>query len=150
MGRRSGDRNVRTPPPFPEKGVPQGSILGPLLLNVFINDMFCFIGRCSLYNFADDNSLNKVTSTLNELKINLKHDGRICLNWFAENGMEAEPTKFQFMVISSKPTEKLEIEITESITLTSEPVVKALGVYIDSKLSFNEHIKQSCLKSADN
>ena len=39
------------------KGVPQGSILGPLLFNIFTNDLFLFIEKCKLYNYADDNSL---------------------------------------------------------------------------------------------
>ena len=48
------------------KGVPQGSILGPLLFNVFMNDMFYFIERCDLYNYADDNSIAKSAQTIPE------------------------------------------------------------------------------------
>ena len=58
-----------------QKGVPQGSILGPLLFNVFINDIFYFVKKGTLYNYADDNALsyghpdfNVLTSVLESVK----------------------------------------------------------------------------------
>ena len=130
------------------KGVPQGSILGPLLFNVFMNDMFYFIERCSLYNYADDNSISKSAPTIDELVIDLKHDSKIAVDWFHDNGMQANPSKFQFMIASSKNHESITISIDENTSITSESNVKALGVIIDSKLNFSDHVSAVCKKAA--
>ena len=59
--------NARSPWETLAKGIPQGSILGPLIFNIFINDMFYFIEKCSLYNYADDNSLSISAPTADEV-----------------------------------------------------------------------------------
>ena len=48
-------------------GVPQGSILGPILFNIFINDLLFFINEAKLANYADDNTIYAAKRDLNEL-----------------------------------------------------------------------------------
>ena len=122
------------------KGVHQGSILGPLLFNIFINNLFLFIEKCTLYNYADDNSMSHSSSTLQGVLSSLLNDCKIAVEWFGNNGMKAKPTKFQFMVLSPNPADDIELKLDENTILRPEKTVKALGVIIDNRLTFSDHI----------
>ena len=81
------------------KGVPQGSILGPLIFNIFINDIFYFIKRSKLYNYADDNTLSFHSKNLDELIQVLQSESNILIDWFHCNKMQANPEKFQAIAL---------------------------------------------------
>ena len=130
------------------KGVPQGSILGPLLFNIFMNDLFLFTEKCQLYNYADENSLDSSSENLTDVLSNLGCDGRNAIEWFANNGMQANPDKFHFMLFSPMPTAQQVLRIRDDTSLMSEAEVKVQGVTIDHKLCFSQHISACCKKAA--
>ena len=85
---------------------------------------------------------------LNRIFANLQIDYNNAIDWFTVNGMKANPSKFQFMVISSERIEQKFLDIGNGITLQSEPSVKVLGVTIDDRLQFSEHVSACCSKAA--
>ena len=130
------------------KGVPQGSILGPLLFNVFTNDMYMFLDSCVLYNYADDNSLSISAHTVQDVISGLESDGKNAIKWFTDNGMKANPNKFQFMILSPNENTDYSLTLADDTIIKSERHVKVLGVIIDSKLNFSLHISSVCKKAA--
>ena len=129
-----------------KRGVPQGSILGPLLFNAFINDIFMFIEKSEVCNFADDNTIYDCGEDLSNILENLKHDLKILLKWFRINSLQANPDKFQFMILGKKKRNSVELIINTTEIAESRKVV-LLGITIDNLLIFNELIDNLCCKA---
>ena len=130
-----------------ERGVPQGSLWGPILFNIFINDLLLALkDKCDIYNYADDNTLVVHHEDPLNVKSSMETACAIAMNWFSMNNMKANPDKFQAMILSRK---KCEINFkVENCVLPMKNCIKLLGICIDEELKFSEHVKQLTVKSA--
>ena len=129
--------------------MPQGSILGPVLFNLFINDLFLFINEAELANFADDNTLYVGKKDLLELLAVLEKECETAINWFKINNMIVNPDKFQSMIISSNTEQSNTPVEINGVSLTPKSSVKLLGIEIDNKLNFETHVSKLCNKASN-
>ena len=133
-----------------KSGVPQGSLLGVLLFNIYLNDMFDSIDA-DLFSFSDDNNLSSVGHAMDETKALLINETEAALNWIEANEMIANPEKFHQMFLSPNKQGLINQQSIDirGISLKSETKFTLLGVDIDNRLAFHSHINNICRKAAN-
>ena len=120
-------------------GVPQGSVLGPLLFNIYINDLFMFVSDSMVCNYADDTTIYVSDHINNEIIRKLENDISILSKWFWDNYMKLNGDKCHLMFFSSIKNTSLSIRIDNEVIAESSEE-KLLGITLDKTLPFKSQV----------
>ncbi|UYV77902.1 hypothetical protein LAZ67_15002762, partial [Cordylochernes scorpioides] len=141
--------NFITEPKPIQTGVPQGSILGPYLFNIYINDIPLH-SKCKLKLFADDTAILFNSKSVNLLVTQLQNYLNDIIKWCDEWKLDINPTKTQAIVFPPRDNKKFKPQTNltvNSSTISWADHAKYLGVTLDSKLKFNLHVQNTIRKA---
>ena len=122
----------------------QGSILGPLLFNIGICDLFLWDNKCVITSYADDNTPYTSDISLNLVLGKLESSTHDLFRWFKENLMKANPDKCHLLVTANALT----AVYINGFQITNRTEEKLLGIKFDGKLSFKNHVSSLCKKAS--
>ena len=132
-------------------GVPQGSVLGPLLFIIYTNDVFNALDNALLSLYADDTSIYISGSDLQVAHNLLEKDTDNIIQWFEANCLKLNIEKSQFIIFGTrnmtKEAPQTPLRLRDS-AIQRQSSVEYLGIVLDENLNFNEHVNKVNTKLA--
>ena len=129
-------------------GVPQSSILCPIVFNIFLNDLLTTLENSEIYNVADDNTISSISREKEAPLTTLENVSEKAIDWFWRNNMIDNPEKFQSMILQrSGNSDAHKIENDGNKIETTNPV-DLLGIHINNTFTFDDHIFTLCNKTS--
>ena len=128
-----------------KEGVPQGSILGPLLFNIYMRDMFYFLAERNVLNYADDTTPFVTADSWEEVGEELSNGAAIIFEWLTQNQMKGNADKSE--LIANNTSKEIFVTIQNENIFNSNSG-KILGLTFDNCLTFEPHINTICKKAS--
>ena len=132
---------------YVRSGVPQGSIIGPTLFLIFINDLPLYFKHCSSNYYADDATVHTHSNSIDIIEDNLQCEFGNTQTWSNENNMQVHLKKTTCMLVGTKTrvneSRPLNIQ-ADGVSIQTVSKQKLLGIYIDENLTWSSHIDHLC------
>eukprot|EP00795_Rhopilema_esculentum_P014909 gene14909-biopygen4600 len=141
--------NIRSEWKETTRGCPQGSAFGPMLWNIFQNDLVFKIMHSQISMYADDHQIYYSGENGNEVEMRLNKDIKTASQWYKDNHLKANKNKYQAMVAqnSKKSNIKIKVMADENNEAEQTRCLKLLGVEVDDELAFGTHNSNLCKRS---